>query len=205
MHTLQANVNHLLAWYAAFPKPPCTLWQQTLPQHFPTETGTYAAVGYPLTNASLKNECLPLHLPVWTEQKFNDAADALINQTNIPIIKLWREFAPNWDLHNDELTPQGNLDCTHWRDSPGDSPVLVRAAHAVVSSVKNECKWGSGTSKISSLELDSQLSQHTSSPRGSSTSRSTGPALSGTFVDDLRRNAEPIRYVPSLLRASDGR
>jgi len=135
--TLQANVNHFVDWHsAAFPNAPCTLWRQTLPQHFPTENGTYSKV---FAASDLKT-CLPLHLPAWTEQWFNDAVDGIINKTRIPIIKLWREFSSSWNMHAG-INVNGVLDCTHWADPPGgNNQVMVRAAQVVVSAIRSECR-----------------------------------------------------------------
>ena len=175
--TLQTNVVNFLTWRSSLHDPPCTLWRQTLPQHFPTETGAYGIFAHP----ALKS-CSPLHLPPWTEQKYNDVSDGLINRTDVPIIYLWRKFADDWDQHPG-VNIKGKLDCTHWPDHDDGTanPVVVKAASLMVTAMQSLCYQLNATLSEQGKD-DGNLRNATGGAEAAGTASSPVPAACPTTV-----------------------
>jgi hypothetical protein len=126
-------IKSFLAWHSDYDFP-CTFWRQTLPQHFPTRSGSYNSPPL-MSNNDLKT-CVPLAtLNVSSsEQMQNDIVDKLMasNSKNITTIKLWRLFSTKWDEHHGWSEEAGKmvLDCTHWQE-----PARILQAKVVLDAI----------------------------------------------------------------------
>ena len=127
---LRTSVLSLLAWHQETPaaQRPCTIWRETLPQHWNTADGTFDKIWVDKEAARMLPYCCkplasmeelqhtgPGRPANRSLQKWNDLANPLV-AGRMPILRLFRSFEPLYDQH---FGP-GCGDCTHWSEAANE-------------------------------------------------------------------------------------
>jgi hypothetical protein len=113
------SIDSFLRWHTSTPrlKRPCTLWRETMPQHWDhTKDGTYLnesntrnvsgnSAAYPCRSLSYR-------LPQGSRQKWNNLANPRMLHAGVPIVRMFDAFVPHFLLHQSERS--SGADCTHW-------------------------------------------------------------------------------------------
>lgn len=125
--TLEANTQDFISWTKEkrpFDKDLCVVWRQTLPQHFPTDTGDWKEALMHNSKeavAEAKNantSCCAPRSPGGSLQQYNQVTDPMLRDAQVPNIQLFRAMEGLWKYHND--CDEKGADCTHWTRPAAD-------------------------------------------------------------------------------------
>ena len=110
------SIDSFLDWFSSAPQleRPCTLWRETLPQHWHhTNDGTYRNLNASNTR-KLPYPCrsLSCRLQHGSRQKWNDLASPSMMRAGVPIVRVFDALVPHFLQHHSEH--ETSADCTHW-------------------------------------------------------------------------------------------